>query len=436
MGDRPAPAPQAPRRDLDERHAGPDRLFEPEPVPIRPARQEVVAERLERPRLLVHEGAAHRHDLVEVDAGQALAELSLLDPIHDRLDERPEAPRVACGDEVDRPAHERHPDHRAVDEQVGELLAPEVVEPRPQPDIGRVRRLGLHPDEMLEGRRDRQLDRRRRSCRSSVARFSARRPRVSPVAARASAMVPPRVPRDRPWEPAGRGRCIGDRQASTARNSQRRRSQPCAATSPGSSVSRPRPRSRSCGSSPRRSRRPATRATTTSACRTTSARPTTEIKLKPCAFGADRREGRGRIEGHVRQRSGLHPPRDRRQPGVGIARRRDPAGRHRLVHVRHGGHLSRTPARSTAGCRGRSSSATRSAAAGGGAAGAGTTGAGATTTGDSACERSDLRDGSPGWTCDARARGRRRADHRGGDRRALALRRRGRNEEPASPQAA
>ena len=124
VGDRPAPAPQPPRRHLDERHAGPHRLLQPEPVPIRPARQEVVAERLERPRLLVHEGAAHRHDLVLVDARQALAELSLLDPIHDRLDERPEAPRVPGRDEVDRPAHERHADDRPIDQQIGRAARP------------------------------------------------------------------------------------------------------------------------------------------------------------------------------------------------------------------------------------------------------------------------------------------------------------------------
>ena len=39
---------------------------------------------------------------------------------------------------------------RPIDEQVRQLLGPEALEPAPQPDVGGVRRLGLHPDESLE----------------------------------------------------------------------------------------------------------------------------------------------------------------------------------------------------------------------------------------------------------------------------------------------
>jgi hypothetical protein len=67
--------------------------------------------------LLVHEDASHRNDLVEVNTGQALPELTLLDPVHDRLDERSKSPRVPRGHEVDRATHQRHPDHGAVEEQ-------------------------------------------------------------------------------------------------------------------------------------------------------------------------------------------------------------------------------------------------------------------------------------------------------------------------------
>ena len=83
---------------------------------------------------LVHEGATHRDDLVEVDAGQALAELALLDPIHDRLDERPETPGVAGGDQVDRPAHQRHAGRRS-----GRRGASERSSPRTPPGASTAR---------------------------------------------------------------------------------------------------------------------------------------------------------------------------------------------------------------------------------------------------------------------------------------------------------
>ncbi len=91
----------------------------------RPTLEEVVAERLERARLGVDEGASRRDHGIEVDADQALAELALLDPIEHRLDERAEAPRVACADHVDRPAHEREPDDATLDDQLGQGLRSE-----------------------------------------------------------------------------------------------------------------------------------------------------------------------------------------------------------------------------------------------------------------------------------------------------------------------
>src|SRR5206468_754039 len=110
---------------------------------------EVIAERPERSRLGVHEGATSRDDGVEVDVDQALAELALLDPIEHGLDERAQAPRVACGDQVDRPAHEREPDDTALDEQLRQGLRSERLESRPQSRVGGVRRLCLETDEML-----------------------------------------------------------------------------------------------------------------------------------------------------------------------------------------------------------------------------------------------------------------------------------------------
>ena len=166
MGDRTAPAPQPAGRHLDERHGRPDRLFEGEAVASRPTLEEVVAERLERSRFGVDEGASRRDHGIEVDADQALAELALLDPIEHGLDERAQAPRVAGGDHVDRPAHEREPDDAALDDQLGQGLRRERLESRPQSGIGGVRGLGLEADEVLE----RFLDRQRRPLEQELAR--------------------------------------------------------------------------------------------------------------------------------------------------------------------------------------------------------------------------------------------------------------------------
>ena len=155
VGDRSAPSPQTTRRDLDEGDSGPDGLFQRETVAVRPSRQQMITERLERARLLVDERATHRDDLDLVDAFQPAAELTLLDPVHDRLHERAQVPCIAGGDEMDRPAHQREPDDRAVEESRRELLRVERDDPAPEPRVGGVRRLCLHADELLKDVLDR-----------------------------------------------------------------------------------------------------------------------------------------------------------------------------------------------------------------------------------------------------------------------------------------
>ena len=61
---------------------------------------------------------------------------------------QPEA--VARGDDVQRPAHERDPHDEAALDEAGEVVGMEVLEARPQPEVGAVGVLRLQPDEVLE----------------------------------------------------------------------------------------------------------------------------------------------------------------------------------------------------------------------------------------------------------------------------------------------
>ena len=74
-----------------------------------------------------------------------------------RLAERgPEERVVAPSDEVQGLPHHRGLEHRPAGELALERFAPEARRPRPDPHVGRLRRLGLHPDQPLDHRRRRE----------------------------------------------------------------------------------------------------------------------------------------------------------------------------------------------------------------------------------------------------------------------------------------
>jgi hypothetical protein len=78
--------------------------------------------------------------------------------LEERLKQRPEAECVSGRYEVDCAAHQSGPDGLSRPDEVRELFVPEALEPRPQPDIGKVGRLGLHADEALDRRGGREPD--------------------------------------------------------------------------------------------------------------------------------------------------------------------------------------------------------------------------------------------------------------------------------------
>jgi len=79
--------------------------------------------------------------------------------LEERLEQEPQAKRVFCRHEVDRAAHQSRPDRAPRLHQLGELFGSETLESRPQPDIRKVGRLGLHPHETLDRRGGGELDR-------------------------------------------------------------------------------------------------------------------------------------------------------------------------------------------------------------------------------------------------------------------------------------
>ena len=72
-------------------------------------------------------------------------------PLEDWLHHRPEGQEVVRGRQVKRRPHERTPNGRALPDEVLELGGPEVLQARPQRDVGVGRHLRLHPDEVLDG---------------------------------------------------------------------------------------------------------------------------------------------------------------------------------------------------------------------------------------------------------------------------------------------
>ena len=90
---------------------------------------------------------------------------------------------------------------------------------------------------------------------------------------------------------------------------------------------------------PCRSRRPATRATTTTCCHLTPARRRRQVKSPAVRVQPDRHGRSCRRDGDVCQRDRLHASRHGREPGVGLARRRGRARQDRQLHLRPGRHV-------------------------------------------------------------------------------------------------
>ena len=177
-------APDAARRDLDERQEVANGVAERRRVAVRPAFLEQLADGAVGPGLLVEQLPTRRHDLVDVEAFELAPErapgreASLLHDLEHRSQRKP----VAGREQVDRRPHHRVGAHGpAIQEQLGQLFGAEAFEPRPERRVRIERFLRLERDEVLDRVLGGISARRSRSWRSSSARFRERRLSTGPA---------------------------------------------------------------------------------------------------------------------------------------------------------------------------------------------------------------------------------------------------------------
>jgi hypothetical protein len=85
-------------------------------------RRQQRAELAERPGLFFHQRPAGAGQGAGVHARKLLAGDGGQGPVHHRLDQRAKRQAVTGGHEVDRPAHQRYPDHLPAHQQFGQII--------------------------------------------------------------------------------------------------------------------------------------------------------------------------------------------------------------------------------------------------------------------------------------------------------------------------
>ena len=157
-GDRTAPTPDTAWRDLDERQVSGDGVCHRLLVTVRPACGEAPAEGCPTERRVVHDPATEGDQGVRLDSLEPLCEGTRGEAACQRgLCPRSQREGIACRDEVDRRAHQRGPDGRAILDRRRKMPRVETLESRPECDIRRQWRLRLHPDEVFDGRECRHV---------------------------------------------------------------------------------------------------------------------------------------------------------------------------------------------------------------------------------------------------------------------------------------
>ena len=150
-GDGSGSAPHAARRHLDEREVGGHRVGHRLLVAVRPALREPSTEGRATQRSVGQDLATGGDERLDVDVPEAAGERARGEPTGQRgLRPGSQRERVARGHEVDGRAHQRGSDRPTVLDRRSELAGVEAVQPRPEPDVRRQRRLRLHANEVLD----------------------------------------------------------------------------------------------------------------------------------------------------------------------------------------------------------------------------------------------------------------------------------------------
>ncbi len=158
------PTPQsAARRDLHQRQQRACNVAQRLWVAVGPLFGQKRAQVGKYARLLLKQHTTPRPDRIEVEARQALAIGAFQATLDHSLEQRAHRQAVARAHQVDGRSHQRDPHSLAVGEQLGQLGMLEAFQPRPQADIGRVGRLRLHADKMID-----HIDRRHRNALEQV----------------------------------------------------------------------------------------------------------------------------------------------------------------------------------------------------------------------------------------------------------------------------
>ena len=147
----PGPAPQAARRDLDEREQEAGGIRQRVGVAVRPARTEGGRQGRRRARLGLERLVAGGDDRLDVHPDELLGERRTLPhpgPEARQHGDQPAA--VVGGDEVEGAAQGPQADGPALFQQVAELVGVERLDPGPQRDVRVDRLLRLDPDERLD----------------------------------------------------------------------------------------------------------------------------------------------------------------------------------------------------------------------------------------------------------------------------------------------
>jgi hypothetical protein len=142
-------SPHRPRRHLDQRDPGPHHLGQCVGRLPGPVLGQQLTQLGEGQRVLGGQDLARRGHCGQVHAGQALGEVAGQGPVQHRLDQRPQPQRVVRADQVDGAAHQRDPDHVPADQQLGQMLGAEPLQPGQQAVVGRERGLGLQADQVF-----------------------------------------------------------------------------------------------------------------------------------------------------------------------------------------------------------------------------------------------------------------------------------------------
>ncbi len=159
-GRRPTALPEAAWRDLDERQEVGQGVRQRGTVMVGPALGHQGCQLGAGLGSLVEPGTPGCHERVGLDPRHRPTEwaLAMEHSIEDGSDEWPDGQEVIVGRQVEGASHQAAAHRSSLLDDLGKLGGLEALEPAPERDVGILRHLGLHADEVLDHLRGRHRD--------------------------------------------------------------------------------------------------------------------------------------------------------------------------------------------------------------------------------------------------------------------------------------